>query len=450
MTKIEAITEASSSPGPSGITVIIVGLGISGLAAAIECHRRGHAVIGFEKKPDTNQFGDLLGISGNGARVLERWNNRPILDMFGDDDVCRVSTMNICDEAGNLLHAIPYDPHDPVQGNVVRRSGLLDMLYREAFSLGLDLRFGVRVEEYWEADSGAGVVVRGERIRGDCVIASDGVHSKARRFITDQDITLVEGGVAYRSIFRKEDIAGPPDAQMLLSKSQGQDFWTTYIGNNTMVAIGTAGKGEYVVWTCVARGRVSVDSEAWMQPATVSPALEYIADWPARDRIAPILLGTPPQSCFNHTLLTAEPLKRWVSSSGRMILIGDAAHPLLPTLGQGANQGIEDAAVVAICLELCGKNNIPLALRATEKLRHPRASLIQKLAIEISNNFMESGGGGGAFKGQGISQEPWIFNHDCIRHAYEEFPKAAMSVTHGTPYTPTNIPILCHDTSGSR
>ncbi|KAL5359468.1 hypothetical protein BJX96DRAFT_183779 [Aspergillus floccosus] len=438
-----AASDASDLPLPSGITVIIVGLGIAGLTAAIECHRRGHAVIGLEKKPNTKQFGDTLGLSGNGANVLKRWKNRPILDILGDDDVCRVSSLNIHDKTGTLYHSMPCDPHDPIQGNIIRRSGLLDMLYQEAFSLGLDLRFGVHITEYWETDSSAGVLVGEDKITGDCVIAADGVHSKARRSITDEEITLVPGGVAYRSIFHREDINGLPGTEWLSNKDDRQDVWNAYIGSDALVAISTVGRGKYVVWTCVAR---------WMQPASVAPVLKYVADWPAREKIERVLLGTPPGHCFNHALLTAKPLKRLVSPHGRMILIGDAAHPVLPTLGQGANQGIEDAAVVAICLELGGKADVALALRTTEKLRFvlpantprlPRVSAIQRLSLR---SIDRSDGNGVAFNGRGIDMQPWIYDHDCIRHAYEEFPEAAASVSHGIPYTPTNVPILCSDT----
>jgi 2-polyprenyl-6-methoxyphenol hydroxylase-like FAD-dependent oxidoreductase len=64
-----------------------------------------------------------------------------------------------------------------------------------------------------------------------------------------------------------------------------------------------------------------------------------------------------------------DPIDQFVSEKGRMMVIGDAAHPFLPTTGQGASQSIEDGAVVAICLEKAGKERVPLGLRTFEKLR---------------------------------------------------------------------------------
>jgi 2-polyprenyl-6-methoxyphenol hydroxylase-like FAD-dependent oxidoreductase len=113
-----------------------------------------------------------------------------------------------------------------------------------------------------------------------------------------------------------------------------------------------------------------------VQAASVDPVLAYIQDWPIARKLSAVISKTPQGKCFNHALVTRKPLGTWVSQQGRMILIGDAAHPFLPHTGQGANQSIEDAAVVAICLRLSSLakrdsegDGVPLALRAMEKLR---------------------------------------------------------------------------------
>lgn len=72
---------------------------------------------------------------------------------------------------------------------------------------------------------------------------------------------------------------------------------------------------------------------------------------------------------MHYPLLTRDPLKTWLSPGGRMILIGDAAHPYLPAAGQGAGQAIEDAATLAVSLELAGKSKVKMALRVAEKIR---------------------------------------------------------------------------------
>lgn len=101
----------------------------------------------------------------------------------------------------------------------------------------------------------------------------------------------------------------------------------------------------------------------------MNKALEYIKDWPGRDKVAAVMKKTPDMKCYDHLIMAVDPLPRWVSEKGRMIVIGDAAHAFIPTSGQGASQSIEDGAAIAICLELAGKNRIPLALSVLEKLR---------------------------------------------------------------------------------
>ena len=101
----------------------------------------------------------------------------------------------------------------------------------------------------------------------------------------------------------------------------------------------------------------------------VKYVLEYIQDWPFAKQLQSVIGNTPHGKCYDHLVLSMEPIDRFVSKKGRMIVIGDAAHPFLPTTGQGASQSIEDGAVVAICLEKAGKERVSLGLHMFEKLR---------------------------------------------------------------------------------
>jgi 2-polyprenyl-6-methoxyphenol hydroxylase-like FAD-dependent oxidoreductase len=108
-------------------------------------------------------------------------------------------------------------------------------------------------------------------------------------------------------------------------------------------------------------------AESWAFPGKVADALKVIEGWDQRPR--DIIAMTPEAQLIDYKLLWRDPLPKWVSKHGRMMLVGDSAHPFLPTSGQGAGQAIEDAATVAICLELAGKDKVPLGLRTSEKLR---------------------------------------------------------------------------------
>lgn len=110
--------------------------------------------------------------------------------------------------------------------------------------------------------------------------------------------------------------------------------------------------------------------DSWTSPSNPQEVADLMRDWPVGDRLWSVVRHTPANKFINYPLFEREPLPTWVSQGGRIILAGDAAHPLSPAAGQGASQGIEDAAVIAVCLKLAGKDQIPLALQVAEKIRY--------------------------------------------------------------------------------
>ncbi|KAK5280990.1 hypothetical protein LTR40_005571 [Exophiala xenobiotica] len=125
-----------------------------------------------------------------------------------------------------------------------------------------------------------------------------------------------------------------------------------------------------------------------------------------------------------------------------MMLVGDSAHPFLPTSGQGAGQAVEDGATVAICLELAGKNRISLGLRTSEKIRYARATLAQRIGIETRDAWHKTDWDA-VKKNPKLLEMPrpdWLFGHDPQEYAYEEFETAAHAVETGCEYIPRNIP----------
>ncbi|KAG2411990.1 hypothetical protein HFD88_009546 [Aspergillus terreus] len=326
----------------------------------------------------------------------------------------------------------------------VQRSGLLDLLYQTAKDCGVGLRFGVKVTGYWESEDGAGILLEnGDKVAADCVIAADGIHSRARDIITGEEPVPHETGVAiYRSHFAADIIAGQPDANWILEGVGERDTCKVYFGKNASLMIGTLGKGKYVFWALPHRD-VEGLSEAWLQPADARRASECIKDWPIGKKTTAVLSRTPPGSCWNHLLTSRRPLSTWVSKGGRMIVIGDAAHPMPPNLGQGANQAIEDAAVLAICLELSGKGKIPLGLRVMQELRHKRVSVVQNAAIdEMEKSFRANWDADQTeAKPNHVPHPAWVLRHDCIKHAYEKFQTVADSYLNGREYIPTNAPV---------
>ncbi|CEL10889.1 hypothetical protein ASPCAL13996 [Aspergillus calidoustus] len=464
MTKTDALPQDRVPCAPP--TVLVIGLGIAGLTAAIECHRKGCKVIGFEKKRGATQPGDIIGLSGNSVRVLSQWS--PEFSQFADEEItCAVEALEFYDPAGNLHVSMPYNPASPTQGYMFRRTGLLEKLYEQAIRDGIELRYGVNVTGYWEDVGSAGVYIgdSNHNIVADCVIAADGFHSTARKVFTSEKDALQRdefiGAIAYRAIFDARETTHLPEAQWLLDKAPAADVFRSFFGNDFMFVTGTAARGRYIHWACALRGeQAEQTSQAWVQPASAEPVLDRARTWPSPtgSKLAAVISATPPDACFSHALLAKPPLRTWVSPKGRMVVIGDAAHPILPYAGQGANQAIEDAAVIAICLERAGPKRIPLALRVFEKLRehqrsnhimpnlharHERVSLIQAGSIEAEDAYLKANweGGDETKKPSGYLQQPWVYEHDCVAHAQAEFDIAVEAIETGRKYIPTNVPM---------
>ena len=110
--------------------------------------------------------------------------------------------------------------------------------------------------------------------------------------------------------------------------------------------------------------------ESWSHLGSVDDALSYISDWPALSKLEPVFRKAPKDRLIDFQLLWRDPLPTWISKGRRMMLIGDAAHPFLPTSGQGAGQAMEDAATLAVCLRKAGKARVQDALQATEMIRY--------------------------------------------------------------------------------
>lgn len=178
-----------------------------------------------------------------------------------------------------------------------------------------------------------------------------------------------------------------------------------------------------------------------MTQARAEDALALLKDWPAYPRIAAVLRHTPDEKLADYKIIARDPLLTWTSTGGRVLIIGDAAHATNPIAGQGGGQSVEDAATLAVCLELGGKARVTTALKTVEKLRYQRTSLIQEGGNAIYSQ-MRDPDWAAIEKDPSIMKFPrpdWIFGYDVHRDVYAEFSTAMRAVEEGTPYTPQNI-----------
>lgn len=142
------------------------------------------------------------------------------------------------------------------------------------------------------------------------------------------------------------------------------DTHTGWLGPDIHFLAASIKDGKEFSWVCTHKDEADVE-ESWSAQGDHEDACKILEGWtPA---VHAIVRMTPPEKLVDWKLVYRDPLPRW--TNGHVTLIGDAAHPHLPTSIQGASQAMEDGATLGVCLQLAGKANVKEALQAYERIR---------------------------------------------------------------------------------
>jgi salicylate hydroxylase len=226
-----------------------------------------------------------------------------------------------------------------------------DMLHLNHRCVGL-VQHGDRVKVEFQ---------NGATVDGDVVVGADGVHSTVREAILGPESPRFSGHVAYRGLVPAARVAHL-GIEVVASSwwGPGHHFVHYFVGAGA----------RYLNWVAVTPGEWRIES--WTAKGEVADALKEFEGWHSQVRA---IIGAV-DATNRWALYDRDPLQRW--TVGRVTLVGDAAHPMLPYMAQGAVQSIEDAAVLAKCLELGDARDPSAALQRYEQTRKPRASRCQE------------------------------------------------------------------------
>ncbi|KAH7885692.1 monooxygenase [Phlebopus sp. FC_14] len=414
----------------TNIRVLIVGAGYAGLGCAIECKRKGHDVVVLERMPEFKMLGEFLcsfvviSLGVNAGRIIARWGLHDELW-----NICgHAPELRLHNYAGELIRQQPFP--SPLFGAYSyngHRAHIHDVLLRHALSIGVEVRMGKDVVGYWEEETGegagsggkAGVVLQGgERVVGDVVVAADGVKSRGREYVLGYHAEPRSSGYAvYRAWFDAEE------------QGVDKDPLTDYLVKNGDVLYGWIGKDVHMLassrakkdisWVITHKDTTYVDGR-WSLPGKIEDVLAIVKDW--HPRCAAIISKAP--SCVDWKLLVHDPLPTWVSKKGRVVLVGDAAHPFLPTSIQGASQAIEDGVTIAVCLLRAGKSRIPLGTRTWESIRYDRVREAQLMGESTRDKWhrVQIGDKGPSFD---LPMPEWLLNFDAEDNAHGAFEREA-------------------------
>lgn len=408
----------------SGIHVIIVGAGFAGVSAAIECDRKGHRVTLLEKAESVEEitrFGDIISFDPNGARLFERWPG--VIDAMWK--VARkTSWLDLYHWKGDFVTRQDF-ANEKSWGPRINghRGELYDIIYQHAKDRGLDMRFGQRVTDYFEDDKKAGVVVNGERMEADVVVAAEGVRSRGRKIVLGFDDKPKSSGYAvYRCWFSADAIK---ENKLIKHLVVNGDTHSGYIGPDLHFLVSSLKDGKEFNWvfTHVDDGNIE---ESWQFPGKIEDCLKYVEGW--APIVQEIVRATPPDArLIDHKLVFRDPLPTFISPEARIVLIGDAAHPFLPTSIQGASQSIEDGVVLASCLGLAGKSNVPLALEVHEKIRYERVHRAQATGVKTRERWHKANWDEIRKTPEAIhlARESWLLNFDAEEDVYNRYEEVA-------------------------
>jgi salicylate hydroxylase len=347
--------------GVSRPNIAIVGGGIGGLFAANALIAQEFQVSVYEQAPALGEVGAGVFLTPNSVRQLERVGLGPAVEKWG----ARVGP-------GSRYFRHDGSPIAPVQVTDssgwnatfgMHRADLVELL-AEALPDNV-VHTGHRCTGFEQRDDVARVSFsNGAVAEADVIVAADGIHSELRPYVFPPSNPVFSGSVAYRGVLPLERIPDWPTDSWLMWLGKGKHFLTFPVRAGQLV--------NYV-------GFVPADQqmkESWSSPGDPNVLRREFAGWDPR--IESLLQQV--EMTFRWGLYDREPLPTW--TRGRLTLLGDAAHPMLPHLGQGANQSIEDGMALATILARADRTTVPAALAAYERLRRERVAQVQRGARE--------------------------------------------------------------------
>ncbi|PVH69102.1 FAD/NAD(P)-binding domain-containing protein [Cadophora sp. DSE1049] len=323
-------------PSKASFTILVIGGGVAGLAASIGLRRKGHKVIVLESTTTLQTLGGSLLIPPNAARVLSSYN---LWEKFKEAETIPRGNTTFRYEDGRVLEEVDYGAMEGAFGfpvMAIPRAKYQKLLHDAAIGLGVQVRLSSRIKSLDENIPSVTLTTR-EVIRGDIIVGADGWYAPTRQMISGSDTS---------SSFYRMTLIFYPSTSSPLSSSD----------------------------------ILAANSASSYRLGSTTSLRQLVSDFEPRVRKLAELVK--PEDCFLWKIAHLPKLKSWVSGSGKVVLLGDAAHAMVPHLGAGAATAVEDGAILAECLSHTHfKTDIPQALKTYENLRRPRAERIQATAL---------------------------------------------------------------------
>lgn len=344
------------------LKVLIAGGGIGGLTAALECARQGFTVEVFEQAAEFAEVGAGIQLSPNPNRVLLSLGLGEALE-----------SVAFLPEGTEFRHwrtgrHISHNPLGPTALKKfgapyyhIHRADLIRILAAAAAAEpNITLHTSARVAGFSQSESGVTLAVDDNQHEGTVLVGADGIHSVVRAGLFGAASPTFTGNVAWRGLVPAERLpAGLVHPVAGVWWGPGKHFVHYYVRGGALVNC-----------VCVVE-KAGWEVESWTERGDQAELKADFHGW--HETIQTLIENMDPDACFKWALFDRPPMPRW--SEGRVTLLGDACHPTLPFMAQGAAMAIEDAAVLARCLS--AEPSVPDSLLRYESLRKKRTAGIQ-------------------------------------------------------------------------
>ncbi len=334
--------------------IAVIGGGIGGLTAAIALRQRGFDVSVYESSPELREIGAGVSLGPNAMKALRSLGLEDQVAAVGFSSEYQVLRNW---RTGRIISSTPRQDlraRYGAGGCNVHRADLLDVL---SGALPNDIvRLGARCASVESDDQVAHArFTDGTEIEADLIVGADGIHSAVRTSLFGPDAPRFTERICYRGLIPVESVPGG------FANTDG----ATWLGPHGAVVVYLVRRGELV--NLVAHYESSTwTEESWIRECDQAELIENYRGW--NESLMRLFSSIP--RYYKWALYDRDPLDKW--SKGRATLLGDAAHAMLPYLGQGACQSMEDGCVLAAALA-ASPDNISGALEMYEHARVPRA-----------------------------------------------------------------------------
>ncbi|KAF2167288.1 hypothetical protein M409DRAFT_22715 [Zasmidium cellare ATCC 36951] len=383
------------------LNVAVIGAGIAGLSAGIAVRRAGHHVTIFERSTFKNEVGAAITMPPQSSRILRKWgladppstNDAPYQDL-ASGKLLRGSRRRNPKTAEIVMRTAFENEEEVYRAPFVsyHRADLHSGLRQLAQDAGVEMVLGKMAVDIDCSNARLTLAsseddFRNETVQKDLIVLADGVNTRFVKEITGRDIPARESGrSAFRALIPTKKILKDTEASQIFADG-GEHFLNGCVNPATgvfMISYPCRG-GELMNVAIIhpvrpdEKGKSGKQAHNWNSPATVEEALEVIHDFhPAYKAIAK--LADPKV----YTIKDREPLPTY--ANGRAIIIGDAAHPMFPTIAGGGSTAIEDAAALEVVLRditPSDSNLITQRLALWNALRLPRDVVTQVLSTAM-------------------------------------------------------------------